>query len=234
MSETTAILRAATIHTRAALRIALLIVFGLVIPVVLIFQAHQATVRADQSIDAFKVANIATMIPRESLSKVAAFDYGFASLVLTETSNRQVMLNKQYMKMAVVHVGFAVLSVSLMFIFMGIEAGGIDLTVAHEPSKLSAAAKITSTGVLVFVLGAAMVTVGGVLPNEYTASEIPAYNAAPSSDANGPLALSEGTVREDIKAMLASCVSSAGGAKTSRDACIYRELKEQVNATDSK
>lgn len=55
---------------------------------------------------------------------VSANDYVLYSLMFVEQSNQRTMLNKQSMKLTIIHIGLAVISVGMMFIILGINDGG--------------------------------------------------------------------------------------------------------------
>ena len=76
-------------------------------------------------------------------------------------------------------IGFAVISVGMMLIVLGINDGGAAAG-AHVAS-IQFDFKTGSTGVVVFVVGALMATAGGVLKNDYSTVPIPSffYDSAP-------------------------------------------------------
>jgi hypothetical protein len=102
-----------------------------------------------------------------------ANDYALYSIIAAERTNQSVVINKQIMKIVVMQIGFAVASIGIMFIILGISDGGADGVVGWGTFKFDF--KTGSTGVVVFVLGAAMATAGGVLKNEYATVPIPGF-----------------------------------------------------------
>lgn len=83
------------------------------------------------------------------------------------------MINKQVMKTSIINIGFAVMSIGLMLLVLGIESGGAEASAAVNELEFNL--KTGSTGVAIFVVGAIMATLGGVLKNDYQTSQIPNY-----------------------------------------------------------
>jgi hypothetical protein len=90
-----------------------------------------------------------------------------------------------------------------MFIVLGINDGGAQVTGGTDEIKFDF--KTGSTGVLVFVVGALMATVGGVLKNDYSTVPIPTfyYNNAPSEYSKSIDAYNE--CKEKGKEIFQSC-----------------------------
>ena len=101
-------------------------------------------------------------------------DFRIFGLMFVENSNQKTMINKQAMKVSVMQIGFAIMSLGLMFIILGINDGGAKGSA--EISSLKVDIRKASTGVFVFIVGAAMATAGGILKNDYTASRLPNFN----------------------------------------------------------
>ncbi|GLS96525.1 hypothetical protein GCM10007918_38170 [Piscinibacter gummiphilus] len=130
----------------------------------------------DVGISAAVTPKLSDILPERAGKPVDAHDYAMAALIFVETSNRAVMVSKQQMKLAVMHIGFAVISIGLMLIALGIDAGGIDVTGQSPDSKYSVSLKVASTGVLVFVIGAGMATIGGIMKTEYQTLSTPSFS----------------------------------------------------------
>ena len=162
-------------------RVAAFLVLGLLLPAVLLFQAHQAMGRMSEvTADGNDIASIVKSLPASVQSLKSQNDYALLSIAMIEASNQRTMLTKQRMKMSVMHIGFAVISLGLMMLVMGLEAGGIDVA-GGSPDKLSFNLKTTSTALTAVLLGAAMSTAGALVPNPYTTVSVPSY--APLTDA---------------------------------------------------
>lgn len=71
------------------------------------------------------------------------------------------------------NAGFAVVSVGLMLIVLGVDVGGFEGRA--EALDLKFDFKTGSTGVAVFVIGALMISWGGALKNKYEGSTIPKF-----------------------------------------------------------
>lgn len=101
-------------------------------------------------------------------------DYSLFSLMYTESANQKTMINKQIMKISIMQIGFAVISVGMMFIVLGINDGGAKAGGSINDIKFDF--QTGSTGVVVFIVGALMSTAGGVLKNDYSTVPIPNYH----------------------------------------------------------
>lgn len=111
----------------------------------------------------------------------SANDFSLYSVMAAEHTNRAVVTNKQVMKVAVMQIGFAVVSLGLMFVILGINDGGGSAVVGG--SGLTFDFRTGSTGALVFVIGAAMATAGGVLKNDYQTVPVPTFAGTTGGDA---------------------------------------------------
>jgi hypothetical protein len=165
---------------------AAIIVLGLVFPIVVLAQAYLALSALTPEVMGAqhgKTAEEAFAAVRPSLN--IANDYALYTVMRLEATNNAVVTNKQIMKIVIMQLGFAVVSVGLMFIVLGIEARVPAEVIATEgivAAKVEASGvkvdfKTASTGVLVFVVGATMATLGGVLRNEYRTVGVPGYAA---------------------------------------------------------
>lgn len=147
-------------------------VFGVVVPLVLLFQAYSGLSNLNSQIIGQK--NTAISVFNEANSKLkTANDYYLFSMISAESVNREIVVNKQIMKISVMQIGFAVVSLGIMFIILGIRDGGGSL--AGGGAGVTFDFRTGSTGAIVFVIGAAMATAGGVLKNEYQTVPIPTF-----------------------------------------------------------
>lgn len=192
------------------------LLFGVVVPLLVVIQAYQGIsslnndvgyrTTTEQLIDNFNQA-------KKSLSTIN--DYSLFSLLYVEHANQKTMTNKQVMKVGIVHIGFAVISIGMMLIILGINDGGVEGIA--DVSGIKFDFKTGSTGVAVFVIGAIMATAGGVLKNEYQTSKIPDYV---SLGATGNAGMQE----ETLKAYK-MCRKQE---KTSVESC-FLQVFEQIN-----
>lgn len=150
------------------------IVFGIFLPVLILFQAYSGMASLKDDV----VYNVTTSDLAMNLGEAKENldnpnDYALFSLLYVEHANQKTMINKQILKTSVMHIGFAVISIGMMLIILGIEQGGVEG--AFSSQGVSFDFKTGSTGVAVFCVGALMATIGGVLKNEYTTSTIPSF-----------------------------------------------------------
>jgi hypothetical protein len=153
-----------------------IVILGIVFPVILLFQAYQGMGEINAT---FQPGNdmfaILKNMPKSVQELHSVNDYEMLSMVFLETSNARVVMNKQRMKIAVIHIGFAVISIGLMMVMLGFDAGGIEATGSIKEDVAPVNIKVASTGVLVFLLGAGMSAAGGLMPNLYQTLGIPNY-----------------------------------------------------------
>lgn len=150
------------------------IIFGVIVPVAILFQAYIGLSDLREDVSKHTTANT-TSEEYKSVRPLLqdANDYAFYNLLYSERTNLIVVTNKQVMKVTVIQIGFAAISLGLMFIVLGINDGGAQGAV--EGSGLKIDFKTSSTGAVVFIVGALMATAGGVLKNQYETVPIPGY-----------------------------------------------------------
>ncbi|MBO9545342.1 hypothetical protein [Caulobacter sp.] len=168
-----------------------ILVLGVVFPILVLIQAYGALSKLTPAIVGWRDGNGAEEIFAKVQPQLkSANDYALYTVMRLEATNNAVVTNKQIMKVVIMHLGFAVVSVGLMFIVLGIETkvGGGEGVI--EAVGLKVDFRTASTGVLVFVVGATMVTLGGVLRNEYSTVGVPGYvtTAGPDAKAQESLA----------------------------------------------
>jgi len=161
-------------------------VLGFVVPVILLAQGYLGLRTLSGMLD----LELRQTPPAQAFSQVQPFlhlsdDYAVFSLMSEERVNQSVVVNKQLMKVVVVQIGFSVISLGLMLIVLGINDGGGEGSGEFNIVKFDF--KTGSTGVLVFVIGATMATVGGTLKNDYATVPIPDYGAVSQSDNSAAL-----------------------------------------------
>jgi len=150
------------------------VLFGVIFPVYVLFQAYQGISSLKDDVGyTTTVSDIVQEFSNVNKNIDGANDYALFSLMYVEHANQKTMINKQVMKATIVHTGFAVISIGMMLIILGINEGGFEGS--GEAGSLKFDFKTGSTGVGVFVIGALMATAGGVLKNDYSTSKIPMY-----------------------------------------------------------
>ncbi len=103
----------------------------------------------------------------------SANDYILYSLMYVEQSNQKTMLNKQAMKLTIIHIGFAVMCLGIMFVVLGINDGGAEAGAPLAGGLINI--KTASTGFAIFFSGAVMASGGALLNNHYATAAVPGY-----------------------------------------------------------
>ncbi|MEZ9764508.1 hypothetical protein AB4278_16595 [Vibrio splendidus] len=160
--------------TKNLSQLAAVILFGVIVPIAVLYQAHQG-INSLQNNVAHKDTINTLFADFKGLksNSMTGNDYALISLMYTEHANQKTMINKQIMKVSVIQIGFAVISIGIMLVVLGISRGGAEGGGSYMGFEFDV--KIGSSGVLVFVIGAAMSTLGGVLKNDYATVPIPPY-----------------------------------------------------------
>lgn len=163
-------------HARAST----VLLFGIFFPIVLLVSSYIGLKNTRDTISSIETpsALIGTI---ESMNRINADsrDYALYSLLYLENANKTMMVNKQVLKTTVIEIGFAVMSIGIMLLVLGIgRSDGVDITSKIKSLDLSFDVKTLSAGTAVFLAGALMSSSAGLLKNEYTLSEIPIYAAA--------------------------------------------------------
>lgn len=193
----------------AAARMLLAVALGVVVPLLLMLQAHTAIQNLDEHLSVSgQLAELGKSLPAPVLKFSSGNDYALYSLAMIEASNFRGLLNKQRMKVAVIHIGFAIASVGILFIVLGFDKGGIEFTGGVD-AKTTLNLKVAGSGLAVFVLGSGLAGAGGLMPNQYTTAGMPQYvallgEAPPGAAAASPLtfkALSPEQIRHCLEGM---------------------------------
>ncbi|GJH26281.1 hypothetical protein [Caballeronia novacaledonica] len=152
-----------------------IVFFGVVLPVVVLFQAYMNLNELPKAIPGQQMDVVKTFGDVKKLASESniANDYALFAMLFAEQSNKQAIVNKQLLKVVIIQVGFAVISVGLMFIILGISDGGA--TVGGKGGGIEVDLKTGSTGLVTFVIGAAMAAGGALIPNEYTTVGAPDF-----------------------------------------------------------
>lgn len=152
-----------------------ILLLGIIVPLVALSLAFQniSTLSTSISFTSDPKSTIELLKEAKEIIKEGN-DYYLFSLIYTEHANQNTMVNKQTMKVSIMQIGFAVISIGMMFIVLGIDAGGAEGTSDIAGVKINF--KIASTGVVVFIVGTTMATLGGILKNDYGTVPIPKYH----------------------------------------------------------
>lgn len=194
-----------------------IVLLGVLIPIIVLVQAYAGLDKLTSEVrQEGTTASLVETFKAVKHQASAPDDYRLFSLLYSEHANQKTMINKQVLKVSIMQIGFAVVSVGMMFIVLGIRDGGA--TGTAEGGGLSFNFKVGSTGVLMILVGAAMSTAGGVLRNEYNTVPIPLFGGS----AGVPEA--EGQLAQSIEAYK-TCKREAGDEK---DKC-FINLFEQIN-----
>lgn len=101
-------------------------------------------------------------------------DYALLAMLSAESANQKTMINKQIMKVTVVQIGFAVISIGMLFVVLGFNEGGAEGGASN--GVVSFNFKTGSSGLAAIIVGAAMATLGGVLNNAFSTVQVPMFS----------------------------------------------------------
>lgn len=153
-------------------RIAVLLL-GVIVPAIILFQSMMGLAALSTSINEADKEDVVSLTSKLKSINPNGNDYSFVSLINSERSNKKVMVSKQIMKVSVMQIGFAVISLGMMLIVLGINDGGIEASADHQ--RLRFDFKTGSSGIVIFLVGASMAAAGGILKNDYTTVQLPNY-----------------------------------------------------------
>jgi hypothetical protein len=170
---------------RDLVRTAAILILGVLFPVLILAQAWSGLASLGRDIDrSMKPEQVVEILKGVRPLVRSANDYALYSEMYAENVNQTVITNKQIIKVVVMQIGFAAMSLGLMFVLLGVNDGGGEGHFGWAGGGIDF--KTSSTGALVFLVGAMMATAGGVLKNEYKSIPLPQYievGAAGPSDA---------------------------------------------------
>lgn len=149
------------------------IIFGLVIPVFLLVGAYGSASKLSNDIQMDPSLTPPNVMAAAKKVVTSPNDYVLLSWVYGEYANEKTMVNKQIMKVTIINIGLAVLSIGLMLIILGINDGGGELSAASGDFKFDF--KTGSTGALILFLGSGMALAGGTMKNDFAVGELPVY-----------------------------------------------------------
>jgi hypothetical protein len=202
-------------------RQAAIFVLGILFPVLILAQAYVGVSSLAHNIDrSMKQEQVVDVFKRVQPLVRSPNDYALYSEMFAENVNQTIITNKQIIKVVVIEIGFAAMSLGLMFVMLGFNDGGG--SAGGEGAGIKIDFKTASTGTLVFLMGAGMATAGGVLKNEYKSVPVPAYIVTGPS---GP-----SPAETDSLEAYRTCKSSAGA----EFAACFADLYGQINKEELK
>ncbi|GAB2923013.1 hypothetical protein [Rheinheimera gaetbuli] len=149
------------------------IILGIFIPVFLLFNVIENINNLQNSVKNDNSDNIINSFRDVKPLLNTANDYALYSVIIAEQANQKTMINKQVMKVAVIQIGFSVISIGLLFVVLGFNDGGFEAF--GSGAGFSFDVKTGASGLAAIIIGASMSTLGGVLKNEYWTVKPPDY-----------------------------------------------------------
>lgn len=149
-------------------------IFGIIIPVLLIYNAHNnmQNLKIDDPVN----RNPVVIFLQGKKTIDSDNDYYLFSLLYTESANQKSLFNKQLMKISIMQIGFAIMSLGIMFVLLGFNDGGAEFKSGSKSNGLDLSFKSSSTGIIIFTIGAAMAATAGISKNSYSTVPIPSYS----------------------------------------------------------
>jgi hypothetical protein len=213
-------------------RNAAILLFGIFGPIVLLFQAYTglSSARSDLRVLSSQ-QSVAKALGEAKPHLGDANDYALFSMMHAERTNLAVVTNKQNLKLAVMQIGFAVISLGLMFVILGINDGGGEGE--GEAGGVKFNFKTGSTGAVVFVIGAAMATAGGVMRNEYKTVEVPKFQSvvlgpAPGGQASPSAVSPSPSEKAVVQETMAKCGRNFPADVARRNECFFGLMEKAV------
>lgn len=149
-------------------------IFGIIIPVLLIYNAHNnmQNLKIDDPVNRNPV--VVFLQGKKTIS--SNNDYYLFSLLYTESANQKSLFNKQLMKISIMQIGFSIMSLGIMFVLLGFNDGGAEITSGSKGAGIDLSFRSTSTGIIIFTIGATMAATAGISKNSYSTVPIPSYS----------------------------------------------------------
>lgn len=187
---------------------------GLVLPAVLLGDAYIAIKELDQGVAAVAdLKDLEQSLPAPMRLFKSPNDYVFLSSVFLESGAQRVALNRLRMKVATVHVGFALMCVGLLFVLAGIDPGGVEIGTTVKEGA-GASLKTASGGAAILFVGALIAAAGGLAPSTYKSGSVPQF---------GEMAPSKIAVSDQMVNLIKACISDAEDDIT-RKTCIANAI----------
>lgn len=195
------------------------VVLGVLFPVLILAQASLGLASLARNIDrSLNQDEVVEVFKKVQPAVKTANDYALYSEMFAENVNQTIITNKQIIKVVVIEIGFAAMSLGLMFVLLGVNDGGGEGGVSWGEARIDF--KTASTGALVFLVGAVMATAGGVLKNDYKTVPLPQYIALDGS--SGPSAEETSTLEAFRK-----CKADAGDDFAACFVSLYQQINQE-------
>lgn len=162
--------------TISKIKIASTILFGVLVPLVLLIQAYVAMAYLGEVIQESSGYPLIKELRGLQSQLRTPDDYRLASQVLAESANQRTMINKQAMKISAMNVGFATISLGIMMISLGVKG---EQQMSATVLSATVDFRKVSTGALIFIVGAAITSAAALLPNQYSTVGMPAFGGNP-------------------------------------------------------
>lgn len=151
-------------------RLAALLLFGLLLPTLLLWSAYGAISNLKtNAASAADLREVVKALPQPVQTFRQGNDYSLLFAVFADIGEYRQMVNRMQMKTAVMHVGFAIACVGLLLMVLGIDAGPLELG-AGTKEAFVLNMKAASSGIAVFVLGAGLAGAAGLMPMQHQAA----------------------------------------------------------------
>jgi hypothetical protein len=167
-------------------RLLALVMFGLVLPTVLLWSAHSAVSELKTApINAAELREIVQALPAPVQAFQHGNDYSLLFGVFADIGEYRHMVNRMQMKTAVMRVGFAIACVGLLLMVLGVDSGAVEVG-GGVKETMTLNMKAASGGIAVFVLGAAMAGAAGLMQMQHQAAKAD-FLLGPLHDSAKPL-----------------------------------------------
>ena len=193
------------------------LMLGVIVPAIILFQSMMGLSALSASIKEADNGDLISLTGKLKSLHPTGNDYSFVSLINSERANKKVMISKQIMKVSVMQIGFAVISLGMMLIVLGINDGGIDTRGNYQ--GMSFDLKTGSSGIVIFLVGAGMASAGGILKNDYSTVQIPQYLYVPqeASGTDADMMHNYQQCKQRYPAQLAECFTRSYEAACAKE-----------------
>ncbi|WP_374419507.1 hypothetical protein [Chromobacterium sp.] len=160
-------------------RVLLIFFFGVVLPLLFMYGTYTQTTEVIA-----KLLKTELISPERIMATSKGFnkeynDYMMYSWSQAQLVNQTVVMAKLHIRAAIISIGLSSMSIGVMFVVVGINDGGGNLSVGGRGVSFSLITN--STGAIVFTIGAMMAAVSGLYPIRLSTGSLPAFNVATPS-----------------------------------------------------